>query len=156
MSTKPLAQARSTPGYLLRRCHQISVGIFLNHCGDIGITQLQYIALSALEELGPLDQITLGGHCAMDRNTIALVVRKLEQHGLVGRERNPNDRRSMMVTITDAGLALRQEAERAVQAAQEDILAPLNSAERKHLCALLEKIADENNALSRVPLDNRS
>jgi len=79
-------------------------------------------------------------------------VKKLEERGLVDRRRSPEDRRSMLVTITEAGKALRVEAEPAVIQAQEDILAPLNEEEREQVCGLLQRLADENNALSRVPI----
>lgn len=152
MTDAPLTQATVLPGNLLRRCHQISVAIFLRQCEAHGLTQLQYIILCALEEWGEIDQITLGRHTALDRNTVAVVVRKLEERGLVGRRRNPEDRRSMLVTLSEAGRALRHAAESAVLATQEAILAPLDDAERETLCRLLQRVADENNSLSRVPL----
>lgn len=152
MKPAPLAAANAMPGNLLRRCHQISVALFLKHCEALGLTQLQYAALVALEEKGPLDQITLGGYTAMDRNTIALVVRKLEEHGYVTRVRNPRDRRAVIVTLTEAGAALRKEAEAAVRQVQEDIVAPLSETERKQLVILLEKIAHTHNDQSRVRL----
>ncbi|WP_136066575.1 MarR family winged helix-turn-helix transcriptional regulator [Modicisalibacter radicis] len=152
MSESPLAEANTLPGNLLRRCHQISVAIFLKKCEAFGLTQLQYVILSALEEKGSLDQITLGGFTALDRNTVAVVVRKLEERGLVTRYRNPEDRRSMLVTLNDAGRSLRHEAEEAVRDTQNDILAPLDESERETLSKLLRKISDTNNALSRVPI----
>lgn len=152
MTGMPLTKANSLPGNLLRRCHQISVAIFLRKCEEYNLTQLQYVILSALDEKGPLDQITLGGYTALDRNTVAVVVRKLEERGLVNRQRNPEDRRSMVVTLTDVGERLRLDAETAVIAAQDEILAPLDAAERETLCRLLQRMADENNALSRVPM----
>ncbi|NIC07177.1 MarR family winged helix-turn-helix transcriptional regulator [Billgrantia bachuensis] len=152
MTGTPLTKANSLPGNLLRRCHQISVAIFLRQCEAYNLTQLQYVVLAALDERGPLDQITLGGCTALDRNTVAVVVRKLEERGLVTRQRNPEDRRSMVVTLTEAGEALRMEAEAAVLKAQDDILGPLNEEERELLCGLLQRMADENNALSRVPI----
>ena len=152
MTESPLSQANALPGNLLRRCHQISVAIFLRKCEANNLTQLQYIILSALDEMGSLDQITLGGFTALDRNTVAIVVKKLEERGLVDRRRSPEDRRSMLVTITEAGKALCVEAEPAVIQAQEDILAPLNEEEREQVCGLLQRLADENNALSRVPI----
>ncbi len=140
------------PGNLLRRCHQISVALFLKHCDAVGLTQLQYAALVALEEKGPLDQITLGGYTAMDRNTIALIVRKLEERGSVTRVRNSQDRRAVIVTLTEAGAALRAEAESAVRRVQEDIIAPLSDPEREQLGLLLSKIAQAHNDQSRVRL----
>ncbi|MEQ4538663.1 MarR family transcriptional regulator [Halomonas desiderata] len=155
MTGTPLTKANSLPGNLLRRCHQISVAIFLRQCEAYNLTQLQYVILSALDELGSLDQITLGGYTALDRNTVAVVVRKLEERGLVTRRRNPEDRRSMLVTLTEAGEALRMEAEAAVLQAQDEILGPLDEEERDTLCRLLQRLADENNALSRVPIRNK-
>ncbi|BBI63543.1 hypothetical protein HSBAA_48490 [Vreelandella sulfidaeris] len=75
MTESPLSQANALPGNLLRRCHQISVAIFLRKCEANNLTQLQYIILSALDEMGSLDQITLGGFTALDRNTVAIVVK---------------------------------------------------------------------------------
>lgn len=147
-----LSTASALPGNLLRRCHQISVAIFLRKCEAFELTQLQYIILCALEEKGPIDQITLGGHTALDRNTVAVVVRKLEERGLVSRDRNPEDRRSMLVSLTEGGRQLRQRAEPSVAEVQEELLAPLDEEEKATLCHLLQTVADENNHLSRVPL----
>lgn len=148
----PLAEASAFPGNLLRRCHQISVAIFLRQCQALGLTQLQYIILSALEEKGTLEQRRLGNLTALDRNTTAVVLKKLEQRGLVSRRRNERDRRAMLVTLTEAGRALRQQAEAGAVATQRELTAPLSESERELLCSLLKKIADENNGLSRVPL----
>ncbi|WP_207950804.1 MarR family winged helix-turn-helix transcriptional regulator [Marinobacter sp. JSM 1782161] len=151
-ASRPLSESSVFPGNLLRRCHQISVAIFQREGREAGLTQLQYIVLCALEEKGTLDQSTLGGLTALDRNTIAVVVRKLETKHWVARERNPEDRRSVLVTITENGLAVRQQAEAAALATQEALTAPLDDEERETLSRLLGKIANENNALSRVPL----
>lgn len=152
MTQGPFSEARTFPGNLLRRCHQISVAIFLRKCEALRLTQLQYITLCALEEHGAIDQITLGGHTALDRNTVAVVVRKLEERGLVTRNRNPEDRRSMLVTLTDAGRQLRHAAEHAVDEVQAELLAPLDEDDKQTLCRLLQTVADENNHLSRVPV----
>jgi len=152
MTRSPLSEAYNLPGNLLRRCHQISVAIFLRKCEALKLTQLQYIILSALEEMGTSDQITLGGHTALDRNTVAVVVRKLEERGLVSRHRNLEDRRSMVVKLTQEGRVLREAAEPAVEEVQKEILAPLNAQDQQILLSLLQKIANANNHLSRVPV----
>src|SRR5690554_3342011 len=129
MTAAPFSEASQFPGNLLRRCHQISVAIFLRKCEIHQLTQLQYIILCALEEHGSIDQITLGGHTALDRNTVAVVVRKLEERGLVTRQRNPEDRRAMLVSLTDEGRRLRHAAEPAVDEVQAELLAPLDDIE---------------------------
>lgn len=152
MTGMPLTKANLLPGNLLRRCHQISVAIFLRQCEAYHLTQLQYVILSALDEKGPLDQTGLGADTALDRNTVAVVVRKLEERGLVTRRRDPKDRRSIIVKLSVEGRRLRHDVEPLVDEVQKLILAPLNVSEQNTLCNLLQHIADDNNHLSRVPI----
>lgn len=153
MAHQPLSQANSLVGNLLRRCHQSSVALFLQHCAAQELTQLQYVILAALEEVGPCDQLTLGRLTALDRNTVAVVVKKLEARGLLTRCRRLDDRRFMQVSLTASGRSVRQSAEPQVLKTQDDILAALNATERDQLMAILQKMAHANNAHSRVPLE---
>lgn len=154
MTDKPLTQANNLAGNLLRRCHQSSVALFLKQCAPQQLTQLQYVILAALEEVGPSDQLTLGRLTALDRNTVAVVVKKLEVRGLVHRCRRHDDRRFMQVSLTVLGRATRKAAQPNVLITQDEILAPLNTTEQRQLVALLQKMADANNARSRVPLES--
>ncbi|WP_227982657.1 MarR family winged helix-turn-helix transcriptional regulator [Nocardia spumae] len=52
---------------------------------------------------GPLQLKELARSAAMDAPATTVVVNDLEQRGLVAREMDPADRRSKLVTITDAG-----------------------------------------------------
>lgn len=141
----------SMPGHLLRRCQQIGVAIFLDACAKFDLTPLQFALLQALVNDGAQVQVTLGGATAMDRTTIALLVRNLEQRGLLRRARSKRDQRAKIVTITAAGKKLLQAALPAVETAQQRILAPLSDVESRQLLKLLEKLAENNNALSRAP-----
>ena len=143
--------AFSMPGHLLRRCHQISVSIFLDECAGLDLTPLQYVSLAALATHGPLDQAALGGVAALDRTTVAVILRNLRERNLVRTETSSKDRRSKVNTITSQGLALLERAHPAVLMAQKRTIDPLSAAERKQFARLLDKIARENNALSRAP-----
>ena len=138
-------------GHLLRRCHQIAVAIFLDECEAFELTPLQFAVLESLRSSGPQDQVTLGGGVALDRTTISLVIRKLEQRELVRREKSAQDMRAKIVTITASGKDLTEAALRAVQSAQQRIVAPLDDAETGQLLQLLTKLAQGNNSLSRAP-----
>ena len=140
----------ATPGHLLRRCHQISVAIFLDECEAFDLTPLQYVALSALATLGPMDKATIGGVVALDRTTVAVVVKNLEERGLATTRPSEHDRRAKLVKITK-GLSLASSAQSAVAKAQERTVAPLTVKERDELLRLLRKLAQENNLLSRAP-----
>ena len=139
------------PGHLLRRCHQIAVAIFLDVCADFDLTPLQFAVLEALCSDGSQDQVTLGGATALDRTTITVLLRNLERRGLISRAKSRRDQRSKIVSPTAAGRALLEAALPAVEDAQRRIVAPLDAREADRLLRLLEKLADNNNALSRAP-----
>ena len=145
------ARFTAMPGHLLRRCQQIAVAIFLDACARFDLTPLQFAVLESLSNDGPQDQVTLGGATALDRTTITVVLRNLERRGLLHREQSPQDLRSKIVTINAAGEKLLRDVLPSVEAAQQRILAPLDSAEASELLVLLEKLARNNNALSRAP-----
>ena len=152
MADRPFTRASTYAGHLLRRCHQISVALFIRNCEARELTQLQYVTLTALEEIGSLDQQPLGGMVALDRNTIALVVRRMAAMGWVVRQRNPEDRRYMLITLTDEGRQARRDAEADVRQTQEDLLSPLTAEQRAQFLRCLQLIADHNNEFSRAPV----
>jgi MarR family transcriptional regulator, lower aerobic nicotinate degradation pathway regulator len=151
----PRLALRETAGHLLRRCHQIAVGSFLEQCRAFDLTPPQYVTLSALATHGPLDKATIGDVVALDRTTIAVVVKNLEERGFVTTRPSDQDRRSKLVKITAKGLNLLPSVQIEVARAQERTLAPLSPKERVELVRLLRKIAEENNLLSRAPLRRR-
>lgn len=143
------------PGHLLRRCHQIAVAIFLDECSLYDLTPLQFAVLRVLVEQGPQDQVSLGGEIALDRTTITVVVRNLEERGLILRDKSGRDQRSKIVSITSAGQDLLNQVLPAVQYTQERIMAPLSPEESLQLLKLLEKLAEGNNESSRAPVRKR-
>jgi MarR family transcriptional regulator, lower aerobic nicotinate degradation pathway regulator len=139
------------PGHLLRRCHQIAVAIFLDEREAFDLTPLQYVALTALATHGPLDKATIGGVSALDRTTVAVVVKNLEERGFVTTRPSEHDRRAKLIEITPKGRDLLSSVQVEVVNAQERTVAPLTAKERAELLRLLRKIAEENNLLSRAP-----
>ena len=65
---------------------------------------------------------------------------RLEKAGLILRGPHPNDRRGIVVQLTEQGLALIDEALTAHVANEHEILAGLSGAERETLAQLLEKL----------------
>ena len=145
-------EVRDMPGHMLRRFQQIAVSIFLRDCKAFDLTPVQFSVLAALAQSSPLDQIRLGGLAALDRTTISLTVRKLEERGLVARQVSAKDRRARLISLTAEGQALADEALPTVRAIQDKILAPLSASERELFRALLHKAVEANNQQSRAPL----
>jgi DNA-binding MarR family transcriptional regulator len=139
------------PGHLLRRCHQIAVGLFLEECGRFEVTPPQFDLLKTLLDHGPQDQAALGGLAALDRSTVAAAVARLEARGLVVRTRSSRDGRAKIVLLTGAGLDMLSDcAPRAIEA-QTRITEPLEPEEAAELTRLLRKLAEGNNSASRAP-----
>ena len=139
------------PGHYIRRLHQISVGIFLQELGEIGITPVQYAALQTVANQPGIDQRTLARTIALDASTTGGVLDRLEQRGALERRTAAQDRRARQLWLTDAGAQLLAGAVPAMLAAQRQILAPLTERQQTEFMRLLRIVVDQNNALSRAP-----
>ncbi|MEU9627300.1 MarR family winged helix-turn-helix transcriptional regulator [Streptomyces luteogriseus] len=71
-----------------------------------GITALQYTALTVLERHDGLSAAQLARDSFVTAQSIADLVRSLEGRGLVRRERNPRNRRELLILLTDSGREL--------------------------------------------------
>jgi DNA-binding MarR family transcriptional regulator len=78
---------------------------------DLGLTYPQYLAMMALWEHGPMPVKRLGELLRLDSGTLSPLLKRLDGMGLVRRERSPEDERSVIVTLTAEGRALRERAE---------------------------------------------
>ena len=73
---------------------------------ELGVTYPQYLVLTTL---GEADGQTIGAiaeRLALEPSTITPLVKRLEQAGFVGRQRNSTDERQVNVTLTAQGRAL--------------------------------------------------
>jgi DNA-binding MarR family transcriptional regulator len=107
---------------------------------EVGISVKQYGALAILVDLGARSQRALGSIQGVDRTTMVAIVDGLEADGFVERRRDPADRRSYALHPTAAGRRALPTAERAIEAAEREFLAPLAAAERRRLKELLRRL----------------
>lgn len=77
----------------------------------MGLTHPQYLVMLALWEQAPLSVRELSGLLQLDPGTLSPLLKRLEAVGYLRRERDPADERSLAVTLTPAGQALRARAE---------------------------------------------
>lgn len=76
----------------------------------LGLTYPQYLVLSVLWHVEPVTVTYLGERLHLDSGTLSPLLRRMEAAGLLTRKRPPNDERSVQVSLTEAGSALRHEA----------------------------------------------
>lgn len=73
------------------------------HHAEADLTVTQFGVLEALLHLGPLNQKALGEKLLKSGGNITMVIDNLEKSGLVERQQNPEDRRSMLIHLTPKG-----------------------------------------------------
>ena len=139
------------PGHAIRRLHQISVGIFMQEAGDLGVTPVQYAALQTVGNQPGIDQRTLARNIALDASTTGGVVDRLEARGWLERKTSTEDRRARQLSLTLSGEQALRDSVPVMLRAQEQILAPLNEEQRHTFMALLQLLVTQNNELSRAP-----
>ena len=71
-----------------------------------GVTALQYTALTVLERHDGLSAAQLARDSFVTAQSIADLVRSLEGRGLIRRERNPRNRRELLILLTREGREL--------------------------------------------------
>ena len=76
----------------------------------LDLTYTQYITMMAMWEHGELNVKELGKCLFLDSGTLTPVLKKLEAKGYLHRDRSRTDERNLLVTITDAGMELRERA----------------------------------------------
>ncbi len=76
----------------------------------LGLTYPQYLVLVALWEEDGQKVSTLGKRLDLETNTLTPLLKRMESAGFLSRRRNPEDERSLIVSLTDKGQALRAEA----------------------------------------------
>ena len=81
-----------------------------SHLDDIvaaaGITALQYTALTVLDHHDGLSLAQLARNSFVTPQSVADLVANLERNGLVRRDRNPQNRRELIVSLTPLGRKL--------------------------------------------------
>jgi homoprotocatechuate degradation regulator HpaR len=71
-----------------------------------GVTEQQWRIVRLLLETGPLEPRQIGERCNLSSPSLAGVLARMEQLGLVGRKRLPNDQRRVIVSLTARSRAL--------------------------------------------------
>lgn len=140
------------PGFLLRRAHQIAVGIFVEECAAYGLTPPQHSTLIVIDHHSGLDQAALARAIGFDRATTGQVVEGLEARRLLKRQNSRTDRRRKTLMLTPQGRALMKRAAVAIQRTSERLLQPLRPRQRRHFVELLLQLTGELNHASRSPV----
>jgi DNA-binding MarR family transcriptional regulator len=96
----------------------------------MGLTHPQYLVMLALWERSPRTVRDISDALLLEPATLSPLLKRLESAGLLTRGRSSTDERALAVELTDAGVALRKQAERVPAAIQSRLGIELAKLER--------------------------
>lgn len=98
----------------------------------MGLTHPQYLVMLALWGDAPMSVKEIGRALQLDSPTLSPLLKRLESSGLITRTRSVVDERQLIVELTDAGKALRTQAERIPGAVVQQLGVSLEELEELH------------------------
>ncbi|MFF3148811.1 MarR family winged helix-turn-helix transcriptional regulator [Streptomyces sp. NPDC057927] len=123
-------QVTKAPPSLLYMVKQVEL-VVRSHLDELvkpaGITALQYTSLTVLERHDGLSAAQLARDSFVTAQSMADLVRTLENRGLIRRERNPHNRRELLILLTDEGRALLARYTDAVRELEERMVRELSA-----------------------------
>ncbi|GAB3954453.1 MarR family transcriptional regulator [Streptomyces sparsus] len=107
---------------------------------ELDLTYPQYLVLLVLWQRDGLTVKELGADLQLDYGTLSPLLKRLETNGLLRRERSSDDERTVHVSLTEDGSALRDRA-RSVPDTIGDAMG-LEPEELQHTRAVLRRLTD--------------
>lgn len=139
------------PAHLMRRCEQFFADLYAREPGARDLTISQFTVLSALEHNEEVSQTGLVEMTGIDRSTLAEMIRRMLERGLITKKRTEEDLRAYAVSITQAGRKALRSARAAAERAEKAMLETLPVAERPRFIKQLAAIAAAGEALAGRP-----
>ena len=109
-----------------------------------GFELYDYSVLAILAEGARETQATIADAITVDPSRLVAVLDSLEERGLIGRQRDPQDRRRHVVSITATGKKELARLREMTKQLEETFFEPLDAESRKTLQELLLRLAAHN------------
>lgn len=133
-------------GYLVRRV----VAHFSTYPGDDEPQSRDVVVLAVLADQRVSSQQELADRLGINRTIMVKLIDRLQQVGYVTRVRNPDNRRSYLLSLTDAGRDALADMRRVVAERDRRLTAPLTPAEADRLNDLLRRLLPEQERATTI------
>lgn len=130
-------------GYLLYRLGLRSGQLFNTFLQESGLRLRHYVVLRYLVGSQGALQRELSTRLGYDPSAIVGLVDDLEKLGFAERRPSPDDRRSRIVVLTEEGRSFLRDTDEAGSRVTNELLGPLDPAERETLQNLLLRVVDQ-------------
>ena len=108
----------------------------------LGITYPQYLVLLVLWEQDGLTVNEIAHRLYLETNTVTPLLQRMEKQGLLSRAKGKEDTRQRIVTLTEKGRALEQQARKIPDCLSAEMEKGMDLDELKPLFPLLDKLID--------------
>jgi DNA-binding MarR family transcriptional regulator len=142
-SDGPLDQSKllELVGYNLRRAYVLNITpLFRKRMAKYHLKPVEYTILGLLKANPNINQKRLSQAINVSPPNMATLLDRLEGRGLLNRQRNPLDKRSQTLVLTQEGLRICIKAEKTIGELDLDATATLSGQERAELIRLLQKL----------------
>jgi DNA-binding MarR family transcriptional regulator len=120
-----------------RVIHSISGEYHRRH----GLAVTEWRTMAVLGRFPSLSASEVCEHTGMDKVAVSRAVARLLERGLLQRRIHSDDRRRSVLALSPAGVAVHDEIAPMVLSCEQELLSPLDQAEREQLDQLLTKLA---------------
>jgi DNA-binding MarR family transcriptional regulator len=135
------AELLASPIFLLARLGFAIKARALAEFEPAGFNPYHHSVLALLDEGARDTQAAIADALQLDRSQLVGVLDALEEHGLIERRRDPNDRRRQTVSLTNEGRRQLATFRTIIKRLEDEFLAPLDQERRAELHGLLTELA---------------
>jgi len=126
--------------FLLAKAYQKAHSAFKQKLTPFGITPVQHLILVVLAEKDYVSPAEISDQIAMDGATLSGALERMAEAGLIKKEENPEDRRSIRVSLTSRAKKMREDLAEQRKAINEELTARLSLEEKLLLKRLLKDL----------------
>ena len=126
---------------------RLTMGAYHPYLEPIGITYPQYLVLLLLWEKDKQPVCDLCKRLFLETNTVTPLLQRMEKAGLVTRTRGKEDTRQRIVSLTDKGRAMQEQAAGIHECMHKEV--ELKLSEEKEMVPLLDKLIEELQKLNK-------
>lgn len=133
----------TTLGFHIARASVVAYEVFEVHIGrPYDLRKVDFSLLMLLAQHGSVPPKALVKLLSLTPPKLSMVLERLQARGLIERTPNPDDRRSVQVTLTEPGAKLAKSLEPVARRMEQGLKKRLTAADHAKLIGLLRKLAD--------------
>ncbi len=130
--------------FQLAKASQAGIRHWNESVAKFGVTAVQAMVLIFLTNEDEISSSSLGSRVQLDSATLTGILDRLARAGLIERRDNPNDRRAILICLTEKGRLVGKKIQGLVEPENRSFLSNLTEEEETSFRTLLSKVLSHN------------